>query len=233
MTTYGTVYGGWKLPNDISLNNESIIISVGVGEDISFDLTIQSKFNCLVYMIDPTERSIKHVEEVKRYFLSHDSAVFTGNIQPDYISCIKDAQPIFSKISMDPVGLWNKDDTLKFYKQDNPNYVSQTLIPNMYGKEYTKVNVVRLKHFLENKGLSEKPIDILKLDIEGAELEVLETLIEDKIFPRFLCVEFDYLIKGKDKDNRTKNIITKLLNVGYDILYNIGWNITFKLNSLL
>jgi FkbM family methyltransferase len=228
MTTYGTVYGGWKLPPCAVLDNNSIVISAGVGEDMSFDLGVQSKFGCSVYLIDPTERAVRHVEEVKEFY-STGVANFSGDIQKDYLKCIKDLKPDFNKIHMNAIGLWNKSDTLKFYKQTNPNYVSQTLIPEMYGQEYTSVPVVRLSSLLEQHGLKGKPIAVLKLDIEGAEIEVLESLIEDKIYPQTLCVEFDYYLKGNDKTNRTEAIIHRLNGVGYEMIYNDNLNVVFHL----
>jgi FkbM family methyltransferase len=218
MTTYGTSYGGWKLPPNTVLDNDSIVISAGVGEDISFDLEIQSKFSCSVYLVDPTERA----------FYTSDNPMFSGDIQRDYIQCIKDLKPDFSKIHIDALGLWNKSDNLKFYKQTNPTYVSQTLIPEMFGQEYTSVPVVRLSTLLEQHGLNGRPIALLKMDIEGAEIEVLESLIEDKIYPQTLCVEFDYLLKGKDKTKRTEAIIDRLCSVGYKIIYNDKWNVVFQ-----
>jgi hypothetical protein len=41
MEKLGTNYGGWFIPKDCNLNENSIIYSVGVGEDISFDINIQ------------------------------------------------------------------------------------------------------------------------------------------------------------------------------------------------
>jgi FkbM family methyltransferase len=195
---------------------------------MSFDLGVQSKFGCSVYLIDPTERAVRHVEEVKDFY-STGVPKFSGDIQKDYLKCIKDLKPDFNKIHMNAIGLWNKSDTLKFYKQTNPNYVSQTLIPEMYGQEYTSVPVVRLSSLLEQHGLKGKPIAVLKLDIEGAEIEVLESLIEDKIYPQTLCVEFDYYLKGKDKTNRTEAIIHRLNGVGYEMIYNDNLNVVFHL----
>lgn len=54
----GTDYGGWHIPIKNMLNKESIIYSGGVGEDISFDIKLQSKYNCNIYLIDPTVKSI-------------------------------------------------------------------------------------------------------------------------------------------------------------------------------
>ena len=226
MTTYGTVYGGWKIPPNTLLDENSIVISAGVGEDMSFDLAIQSKFGCSVYLIDPTERALRHVEEVKEYY-SSGVPKFTGDIQKDYLQCIKDLKPDFSKIHIDAVGLWNKTDTLKFYKQTNPNYVSQSLLPEMFGQEYTSVPVVRLSSLLEQHGLKGRPIAVLKIDIEGAEIQVLESIIEDKIYPKILCVEFDYYLKGKDKTNKTEALIYQLNAVVYEMMYNDNLNVVF------
>jgi hypothetical protein len=104
MTTYGTSYGGWKLPPNTVLDNTSVVLSAGVGEDISFDLAIQSKFGCHVHLIDPTDRAIRHVEEIKQFY-STGIPAFSGDIQKDYNPYIKDLKPDFSKIYMHAVGL--------------------------------------------------------------------------------------------------------------------------------
>lgn len=45
MIKLGTDYGGWHIPTKNIFNKESIIYSGGVGEDISFDIKLQSKYN--------------------------------------------------------------------------------------------------------------------------------------------------------------------------------------------
>ena len=57
METLGTDYGGWSLPINSELNENSIIYSVGVGEDISFDLKLQDKYHSKILLIDPTPQS--------------------------------------------------------------------------------------------------------------------------------------------------------------------------------
>ena len=64
METLGTEYGGWDIPINAGFNENSIIYSGGVGEDMSFDLKLQNKYNCNIILIDPTQRAIKHYEEV-------------------------------------------------------------------------------------------------------------------------------------------------------------------------
>ena len=68
MELLGTNYGGWYIPYDISLNSNSIIYSAGVGEDISFDIKLNDKYNCNIILIDPTQRAIKHFNEIKTFY---------------------------------------------------------------------------------------------------------------------------------------------------------------------
>jgi FkbM family methyltransferase len=230
--TYGTVYGGWWLPDNLKLGPESLVISAGVGEDISFDLAIQSKTGCRIELLDPTARAVKHFDEIVNYYRGEKQiSSLTGSIQKDYELHIAALNPDFSKIHINPIGLWSANTSLKFYKQTNPNYVSQTLVQDMYGSEYTIVPVKRLKNFLVEKGYSIDAVDVLKLDIEGAELEVLETLFEDNIYPKVLCVEFDYYLKGLDKIGKTQNMLERLINYNYRIVNNVNMNITLELNK--
>ena len=46
-------------------------------------------------------------------------------------------------------------------------------------------------------------IDLLKLDIEGAEVAVLTQMLDNKIYPKYLCIEFDLYLKKKDTNNVT------------------------------
>lgn len=120
----------------------------------------------------------------------------------------------------------DKKDELKFYKQSNENYVSQSLISNIFTSNYDIVNVDSIRNIMNELGHSN--IDLLKLDIEGAENIVLEKMLDDKIFPKYLCIEFDLLRNNKDINNNTKKIIDRLISEGYKILLNDKLNITFE-----
>ena len=62
MIRYGTEYGGYYLPEYIELNENSVVISAGVGEDISFDIELSNKYRCQIYCLDPLQRSKQYVE---------------------------------------------------------------------------------------------------------------------------------------------------------------------------
>jgi len=226
MERLGTIYGGWSIPIDIILNKNSIVYSVGVGEDISFDILLSDKYNCNIYLIDPTIRAKNHYNEAIDFFLNNK--LFSGNIQSDYYKHINGKNPNFDKLFYIDIGVWDKKDTLKFYKQYNKSHVSQTLIDGMYGNEYDIVNVDTIKNIMNN--LNHTHIDLLKLDIEGAEINVLNKMLDDEIYPDYLCIEFDLKLKNKDNNNLTEKLIKRLNKFGYNILVDEELNITFKRN---
>jgi FkbM family methyltransferase len=224
MLKLGTNYGGWAIPKDINLNKDSIIYSGGIGEDISFDLLLSDKYNCNILLVDPTKRAKIHYNEIINYYKTNVNS-FTGDIQKDYLPIIQNLKPNFDKINYLNIGIWDKEEDLKFYKQSNEQYVSQSLINGMFSNNYEIVKTKSIKQIMNAN--NHNKIDLLKLDIEGAEIKVLEQMLIDKIYPRYLCIEFDLYLKKKDTNNETKNIINKLLNIGYKILVNDKMNITF------
>lgn len=225
MEKLGTVYGGWILPCNSNLDENSIVYSIGVGEDISFDLLLQSKYNSNIFLIDPTDRAFKHYNEIQKFYETHIWQ-FSGDIQKDYKDHIEYLNPNFSKFKYLNIGAWNSTTQLKFYKQHNPQYVSQSVIQNMFSEEYDTINVTTIKNIMEQHNHTK--IDLVKMDIEGAEISVLHNMIDDNILPRYLCIEFDLYLKNKDHTNETQKILARLLEK-YTILANDDMNMTLVL----
>lgn len=225
MEILGTNYGGWSIPINAKLDKNSIIYSGGVGEDMSFDLKLEDKYKCKIFLIDPTQRAIKHYSEVKEFYNTKINN-FSGNIQPDYLYNIKDLDPDFNNYTYIDKGLYREKTRLKFYKQTNPDYVSQSLVSNMFGNEYDEVEVDSIKNIMKEHNHTK--IDLLKLDIEGSEIDVLNQMLDDEIYPTYLCIEFDLLLKNKDPNKLTEKIAKRLQNNNYKILENKNLNITFE-----
>ena len=225
METLGTNYGGWYIPINTTLNRDSIIYSGGVGEDISFDLQIQDKYGCNIVLIDPTKRALKHFDEVMHYYKEKEFK-FSGDIQPDYLNHIHNLNPDLNKFTYIDKGLYKEKTKLKFYKQTNPQYVSQSLVNNMFGNDYDEVSVDSIKNIMNE--YNHNKIDLLKLDIEGSEIDVLNQMLDDNIYPKYLCIEFDLLLNHKDPQQLTQKVIERLLQNNYKLLVNHHLNITFE-----
>ncbi len=71
--------------------------------------------------------------------------------------------------------------------------------------------------------LGHSRIDLLKLDIEGAQHEVLRSMLRDGIRPTVVCVEFDQ----PDTVVRMYRTYRRLRKAGYRLVVRDGWNLTF------
>ena len=186
----GTQYGGWIVPTSL-FNEDSICYCAGCGEDISFDLGLNDYFQCEVYGFDPTPRAIQ------------------------YVRSVTDQNP---KYHFFEVGLWDKEDTLKFFVPQNAEHVSHSLLNIQKTEEYISVKVNRLSSLM--KELNHHRIDLLKIDIEGAEYKVIQSIIEDVIDIKVICVEFDECFNPLDTkyNDRIRLSINSLISFGYSLV---------------
>lgn len=79
------------------------------------------------------------------------------------------------------------------------------------------------------KELGHTKIDLLKIDIEGAEYKVLASLIKDKVKPGVLCIEYDESNRPLDKNyrKRIKDSIESLIAFGYKVVFcDDSYNVT-------
>lgn len=183
------------------LSAESICYCVGCGEDISFDLGLIDRFGCEVYAFDPTPRAIQFVhEQAKGYAKYH-----------------------FSEI-----GVWDKQDSLKFFAPQFPPYFSYSALNLQRTDEYITAHVepladiMRAKHHLR--------LDLLKLDVEGAEYRVIDSILQDGLAIIILCVEYDEYYNPLDGLYKTRinESVEKLLARGYAMVCAQGYaNYTF------
>jgi len=197
-TRIGSTYGGWVIP-DSFLTSGDICYCVGCGEDITFDIGLIEKYDCDVFGVDPTPRSIQYVKQ-----LTAD--------QLNYV--------------LHEFALWSEEGTMKFFKPKNSEFVSHSLTVQNDSAEYINVNTIRFNELLKKNGHNE--IALLKLDIEGAESTVLQTIIEDKLRIGILCVEFDQLHKASDQDKKiVASTINHIMEAGYSLYWVEALNFTF------
>ena len=211
----GTPYGGWIIPQG-RLNENSVCYLVGAGEDISFDLGVAAKYGCPVHIFDPTPRAVAHFEgltaNLKKGEPTRCSTSPTG-LYPEYPANIAD------NLHFHPLGIWNEDTTLRFFAPQNEGHVSHSLVNLQQSERFIEVPVRRLAGLMTELG--HRKIDLLKLDIEGAEYQVIESLLEDRIEVDMLCIEFDESAANHFDARyiqRIEGALQSLLAAGYHVI---------------
>jgi len=177
---YGSDYGGYDICPD-GLNSESIIYSFGLGDDISFDLSLISNFGCKVFAYDPSPETKQWLscQNLPEQFIYHD------------------------------VGIGSINGIMSFYPSPNKR-INYSLIPKLEMKGLpVNVALLRLQNILELNDHSH--IDLLKMDIEGAEFDVLKDIIASGIDIRQIVLEFHHKHKELRKRGTVLLISTILL----------------------
>jgi FkbM family methyltransferase len=190
----GTEYGGWVVPVSL-LDSRSICYCLGCGEDISFDLGLIEAFGCNVFAFDPIPRAIEYVRKV-------------AGQNPQY--------------HFSDIGLWDKEDRLRFYVPRNGAHVSHSLLNLQKTDKYIEVRVNRLSQIMKEN--NHQKIDLLKIDIEGAEYKVIDSIIEDSVDIRVICVEFDEYCNPLDNEFKTRirSAVNRLIAKGYTTVCSQG-----------
>lgn len=170
------------------LCERSVVYSFGVGEDISFDLDLIHRCGVSVHAFDPTPRSVRWVRE---------------QVQTE-------------KFVFHAYGVAAQDGVRPFTPPENPRHVSHTLLKRSSPFSAIEVPVLRLSTIMRTLGHTK--IHLLKLDIEGAEYEVLDDLLDSEIAADQLLVEFHHRWPEVGI-GKTKRAIRQLNAAGYRIFH--------------
>jgi len=200
----GAKGGSWVIPTD-RLNSGSVCYCVGCGEDISFDLSLMQSIGCEVHGFDPTPRAIRYVTDITRNLEGYHFNAF---------------------------GLWSCDDQLQFFAPREESHVSHSLVNLQRTTKFVEVPVRRLSGVMQDNGHDH--IDLLKLDIEGAEYAVIDSILQDELEISVLCVEFDEFWNPLDRGfrHRIRDRCQRLASRGYQLVdFRGNGNYTFLLED--
>lgn len=183
------------------INKNSIIYSFGLSTNIKFEEQLAKDFNVNVYCFDPTPSSVNYMMQINNLNLIYK-----------------------------PFGIYTEDKKIKFYSTDSEskkNWNGSILKDYAYKNGETNTEYLqcyKLKTLLDMN--NHKKIDILKIDIEGVAIEVLHDVLNDKIYPEQIAVEFE--VAGNDNISKDflKNqfddilkILNKLKSLNYKIYH--------------
>lgn len=189
------------------LGTASVVYSLGVGDDIGFDLGVIERFGVKVFAFDPTPYAKEWVndQELPGEFVFHPWAASgeDGTLR---------LYRRVSKRGKRARVMWTAEDGAG----DSNDYID--------APAYTVASIMqKLQH---------EQVDLLKMDVEGAEYDILEGLQHAPHLPRQLLVEFHHRFPGIGKE-RTAAAIQGLRKLGYKIfdISETGREIGFILNK--
>lgn len=183
---HGSDYGGWTIKKD-TIHSNSTVYSFGIGEDITFDLSLIDKYNIEIQAFDPTPRV--------------EAFLATQSLPP--------------KFKYHKFAVADYDGLAKFFLPMNPDFISHSMIEgNKHG--YVEVPARKLSSLMNELG--DKKIDILKIDIEGAEYKVIRNILDEKLDIGQILIEFHHFFKSVSNHD-TEEAIRLLNQSGYLIYY--------------
>ena len=186
--TLGSQYGSHTVCLE-GLSATSVIYSAGIGEDISFDLAIIERTGATVHGFDPTPRSL------------------------DWLK----TQDLPANFHVHDYGFASFDGTALFHPPKNPNHISHTILERPQTSQGAfEVQLRRIATIAADLGHTK--IDVLKMDIEGAEYDVLDDLEKSDIVVDQMLIEFHHQFESIPF-SRTQAAVKQIERMGLQLFH--------------
>ena len=170
LTRLGTDYGGWFIPENIlhAIDKKRVLVSGGLGHDVSFDkILLENGFE--IIGLDPLSECC----DFARKELGDSKSVF-----------------IIEK------GLWTNSGNIDFFPPKNKTHDSWSITNSQSAlpQEAITFKVISLTDLIkEYPSIGNSDFSMLKLDIEGAESEIMKKLFTSDYKFDFVGIEMDFL----------------------------------------
>ena len=183
----------WAIVPNLLNRETPIVYSFGIGDSIAFERLLIEKFHAEVHAFDPTPS----------------------------VDCWLRATKIPDAFHFHPWAISSRDETLMLYPRRRRNGSAMTemytCVPQA-GVDGDSLSVPSRRLSTLVTLLGHEKIDVLKMDIEGAEYDVLSDLIESQLRPAQILVEFHHRFDGIGK-KETSRSISRLTKLGYVIAF--------------
>lgn len=199
----GSAYGGYAVPADAVKGG--VGLSFGAGEDISFEVGAASELGATVHIYDPTPRAIEYC---RRTISGCDRA--WGD-----------------RLFIHPCGVWSENKRERFYVPANPEHVSHSIVNLQNTGDYFEAECLSPQEILRRLDLNW--VSFVKLNIEGAEYEVVNAMFDASITPGVVCITFDELHSPMDGNatDRLRGLVTRFYAESYKVVHAVGSKVTF------
>ncbi len=192
---FGNDYGGYKVGRDLIADRKKIhVLSFGIGEDLSFSEELIEKTGAEVFAFDPTPRTVEYIADHR---LSKEK-----------------------RFHFYPIGLSVKSGTEVLYYPENQDHVSMSANSGLRGisGRSLEVKMLSFDSIMEKLGVPE--IDILKMDIEGSEFEVMESVLKSGVLIKQVALEVhDHLLPDRIGEEQLGKLIKLFSEYHYKLIY--------------
>lgn len=176
------------IPN---LSRNSLVIDAGCGYEADFSLHMINQYGLKAFGVDPTH---KH----RQALIQHEKTYL-------------------GKFNYLPFAITAKDTELDFYESKvNESGSICHDHTNVKHDEVIKYKVKGLTLSSILKEINETSVDILKLDLEGAEYELLNNVSKADLLPfKQIFIEFHHHAIAQFNKQDTKRLVNKFVNFGF------------------
>ena len=172
-----------------------ICYSVGVGEDVDFERRLSGRCSARQWLFDPTPRT--------KQFMADPRNTVEG-------------------ASFMPIGIWNVDCVQTFHAPSDPSHVSHSIVVDSRSSSVGFAAECRTVTSVMRQ-LGHDRIDLLKLNVEGAEDAILQSVIDAGIRPACILVTWE----GHSPLAKAIRWTRHLRDHGWDYLGRKGWYFTY------
>lgn len=176
-----------------SLDAGSIVYSCGIGRSVDFELQLVESHGFVVHAFDPTPSTAEWIDQFG----------------------------LPEQIEFHPWAVAGEDGELKMYprlrRDGRPSDVMWTTDLRQAATEpATSFRAYTIASLMEKLGHDR--IDLLKIDIEGAEYDVLAEMLRSHALPAQILVEFHHRFAGIGKQ-KTLDCLDRLRSAGYQVVW--------------
>jgi FkbM family methyltransferase len=196
----GTPYGGWLLPSEL-IEPSWLCYCVGAGADISFDLALIERYDATVRAVDPV---------------------------PEYVQAAREQAGGEPRFSIREAAIALADGPLRVQVTHDPTSQSVSAARLYESAAFVELPGRTLRSLMEELG--DDRIDLLKLDIEGAEYEVMPTVDLRELGVKVFATQLHHngAVSG------ARRLIARLREQGYEpVACRPAVKLTFARSDLL
>lgn len=210
----GSKYGGWTVQEEPYLE-ECIVVSCGLGEDASFDVEFAARYHANIIIVDPTPRAIAHFESLSRRLGQSAECIYSnGGNQPTNAYSLESVSE--GQLQLVPKALWIEDGSIEFYAPEDSSHVSYSIKFKSSKHEAARIAVPATTIESVLADIDYARFALLKMDIEGAEVDILSEIDKWPALPKQILVEFDVLrMPGAQSKTEVQRVDGLLRSKGY------------------